>query len=541
MTNQMFNIHINPLPNWGRGRGGAFVLFLTFLLFQSCSDFTDIEPKGKNLLETTDQLELLLNQNFNTLIPYEYQNFIDESYFCGQGNIETMKTSSEVTQNKIITLWDESVPMSERQRLNNNDLMYMGMYQIIGTVANPILLNIDNATGPETTKNRIKAEALTLRAWYHYLLVNCYAKAYNAATASTDAGIPYQLEDIDNTALSNQNTVQEVYDHILTDINAAIDLNALPDQAVNTTRVSKPFAYAVKAQVLMSLGRYDEASQAAQQSLDINSNISDYNEMVTSSYGTFVRTPLQQQEDLFATYAYAQQSAWSPEMLQLFEPNSVLANTYFSDGIYIASSAVQQYQQMAAAQGMTFEQFTQAMLGMPLTVQQLTQMLAAQYNGMLTQQMIGIQTPMYIEMGAESEFNTTGLTTADNILLQAECAVRSNDLDRAASLLNTVRQKRLYASSYQPLTFNSKAEAIQEVERAVRCEKVYSILGFVNLKRWNQDSEWAVTLTRNINGDVYTLSPSSPLWVWPFPSNDVTINPNLIQDVETATSNILNK
>lgn len=415
------------------------------------------------------------------------------------------------------------------------------MYQIIGTVANPILLNIDNATGPETTKNRIKAEALTLRAWYHYLLVNCYAKAYNAATASTDAGIPYQLEDIDNTALSNQNTVQEVYDHILTDINAAIDLNALPDQAVNTTRVSKPFAYAVKAQVLMSLGRYDEASQAAQQSLDINSNISDYNEMVTSSYGTFVRTPLQQQEDLFATYAYAQQSAWSPEMLQLFEPNSVLANTYFSDGIYIASSAVQQYQQMAAAQGMTFEQFTQAMLGMPLTVQQLTQMLAAQYNGMLTQQMIGIQTPMYIEMGAESEFNTTGLTTADNILLQAECAVRSNDLDRAASLLNTVRQKRLYASSYQPLTFNSKAEAIQEVERAVRCEKVYSILGFVNLKRWNQDSEWAVTLTRNINGDVYTLSPSSPLWVWPFPSNDVTINPNLIQDVETATSNILNK
>ena len=29
------------------------------LTFTSCEDFTDVQPKGKNLLSTTDQLEML--------------------------------------------------------------------------------------------------------------------------------------------------------------------------------------------------------------------------------------------------------------------------------------------------------------------------------------------------------------------------------------------------------------------------------------------------------------------------------------------------
>lgn len=481
------------------------------LFFASCSDFTDIEPKGKSLLTTTDQLELLLNQEYNTLMPYEQQNFINESYYCGIGNVETMKQSSEESHNKIITLWEENVPMSQRQQLNNNDLMYMGMYSVIGTVANPVLKNVDKATGNTADRDRIKAEALTLRAWYHYLLVNLYAKAYNASSAAQDAGIPYQTEQDDVLATSKQCTVKEVYDKIEQDIDAALALNALPTKAVNQQRVSLPFAYAVKAQVLMSLGRYDEAYAEAQKSLDINHDISDHNQMATSPYGTFVRTPLAQSEDLFATYAYAQTSAWSPEMLSLFEPGNVLINTYFSDGMYMA-----------------------VMSGMPKEYKVM-------FDGMLTNQMIGINTPMYMEMGGESEFNTTGLTTVDNLLLQAECCIRKNDLDQAAELLNKVREKRIMPSAYTPLQLTSKAEAVKELERAVRCERVYSILGFVNLKRWNQEADWAVTLTRNINGTVYTLSPSSPLWVWPFPANDVAINPDLRQEVAAAAAQVKGK
>ena len=41
-----------------------FLLTGVILLATSCAQFTDIQPKGKNLLSTTDELELLLNREF---------------------------------------------------------------------------------------------------------------------------------------------------------------------------------------------------------------------------------------------------------------------------------------------------------------------------------------------------------------------------------------------------------------------------------------------------------------------------------------------
>lgn len=40
------------------------LLAITALLFTSCESFTELEPKGKNLLTTTDQLEMLLNKEY---------------------------------------------------------------------------------------------------------------------------------------------------------------------------------------------------------------------------------------------------------------------------------------------------------------------------------------------------------------------------------------------------------------------------------------------------------------------------------------------
>lgn len=43
------------------------LLAITALLFSSCESFTELEPKGKNLLTTTDQLEMLLNKEYEVL------------------------------------------------------------------------------------------------------------------------------------------------------------------------------------------------------------------------------------------------------------------------------------------------------------------------------------------------------------------------------------------------------------------------------------------------------------------------------------------
>ena len=60
-----------------------------------------------------------------------------------------------------------------------------------------------------------------------------YAKAYNPATAATDGGVPYMLEDFPINELAEKKTVQEVYDLILSDLDAAFALNSLPDTPAN--------------------------------------------------------------------------------------------------------------------------------------------------------------------------------------------------------------------------------------------------------------------------------------------------------------------
>ena len=41
-----------------------FVILTTCLLLASCAEFTELQPKGMNLLSTVDELELLLNAEF---------------------------------------------------------------------------------------------------------------------------------------------------------------------------------------------------------------------------------------------------------------------------------------------------------------------------------------------------------------------------------------------------------------------------------------------------------------------------------------------
>lgn len=53
---------------------------------------------------------------------------------------------------------------------------------------------------------------------------------------------------------------------------------------------------------------------------------------------------------------------------------------------------------------------------------------------------------------------------------------------------------------------------------------------FINRKRWNQLPGWQETFTHDYNGQVFTLEPDSPMWIFPFPSNVTAKNPNMTQN-----------
>ena len=72
-------------------------------------------------------------------------------------------------------------------------------------------------------RNDVKGQALVHRAMNYFLLVNLYGKQYDAATASTDLGVPLVLEADINKQYPRA-TVAQVYERMLQDLNDAISL-----------------------------------------------------------------------------------------------------------------------------------------------------------------------------------------------------------------------------------------------------------------------------------------------------------------------------
>lgn len=471
-----------------------FLLAGTVLL-GSCSEFTDIQPKGKNLLSTTDQLEMLLNAEF-------YDNAKDEQIMAGDiiyaySNVPSQLSLPNKTRNVILWTWD-AANMDKMAELTNADTQYSDFYGYIGKICNPILSQLDNATGSEEKKKQLKCEALTLRAYFHYLLVNKFAKAYNPSTAADDRGIIYMTEDKDIEQPQEQSTVQQVYDHILEDVNEAIELDGLPEIAVNRMRMSKPCAYAVKALALLSMQKWDEAETAAKQALALDGTINNYNDMLKQTisgeftgkqFAAILRPRLQCEEDLFYVHNIEFYNSVLPEAQKRVEPGNTAL-------------------EKIANMNMLYENTIDA-----------------------GEIMTGLKGNV-VTYDLQSGWNACGLKTTDLYLAIAEAELHKGNIDNAMDELDKIRKNRILPEKYVPLKgkVTNEADAISHLKQTSAGEGLWTFYNFLNRKRWNQVKGWEETLTKELNGKTYTLAPDSPMWIFPFPLDAVNNNPNLKQN-----------
>ena len=84
-------------------------------------------------------------------------------------------------------------------------------------------------------KKLAMAQAKEMRAYNHFMLVNTFAKTYVKETAVTDNGLLF-IKNLIWRMKSKQYSVQEVYDFIMEDLNAAIP--DLPEKPLNEFRPS---------------------------------------------------------------------------------------------------------------------------------------------------------------------------------------------------------------------------------------------------------------------------------------------------------------
>ncbi len=471
------------------------ILAAAALLLTSCEDFTDVQPKGKNLLSTTDQLEMLLN--------YEYKGGVTDmrivagDMIYAYSNLATQINKPQKTRSVILWTYDEA-NMDKMAELTSSDGDYTYYYGLIGRVANPILSQIDAASGDDATKKKLKCEALTLRAWSLYMLVNKFAKAYNPSTAEKDPGIIIMTEDKDIQEAQPKSTVQEVYDQILKDINEAIALDGLPNTAVNKMRISKPAAYAVKALTLLNMQNWDEAEAAAQQAIAINGTINDYfnnykgtttGYFLGNTYDVIDRGKQGTDEDYFFN-----------GNLEFYDPITAEALENFEEGHV--------YKEKMSNLNMAYDYIMDP-----------------------SEDMLGQAGFMYT-YDLNSRWNDGGLRSPQMYLAIAECEVQKGNIDNAMEYLDKVRVLRIDPAKYQPLkgTVSTKAEAIAHVKQVTINEEIYSSNIFIDKKRWNQLDGWKATYSRKLVDKVYSIAPDSKMWIFPFPQNAINNNSLLTQN-----------
>ncbi|WP_295117400.1 RagB/SusD family nutrient uptake outer membrane protein [uncultured Chitinophaga sp.] len=145
--------------------------------------------------------------------------------------------------------------------------------------ANVVLQFIDDAEGPREEKDRLKGQALTLRAFYHFMLVNFYARPYNDSTTTPDKipGIPIRTSANLSEALLTRNSVKEVYDQIGKDLDTAVLLLDKYKIVEKKTVISHVAAHLLASRVALYTENWEKAIFHADKVLAASPQLMDLN------------------------------------------------------------------------------------------------------------------------------------------------------------------------------------------------------------------------------------------------------------------------
>src|SRR5690554_5582464 len=131
---------------------------------------------------------------------------------------------------------------------------------------------MNSTGGTEAEKKALSAEARVYRAWLHFYFVNLYGRPFHPDTAPSDPGFPIILTNDLTRKDFQRNTVLEVYEFIVDELEAAIP--DLPTTISNRYRIAQSAGYAYLGKVLVFMRNYADAISALESAISTGNNAS---------------------------------------------------------------------------------------------------------------------------------------------------------------------------------------------------------------------------------------------------------------------------
>nr|WP_121271794.1 RagB/SusD family nutrient uptake outer membrane protein [Pedobacter schmidteae] len=440
---------------------------ISVFLLAGCKKYLSEEPKKQASIQTVAQLEALVDNAtaFSYELNYTAINSTDDTEISKplyQNNRSVGAFSIDRLQYYV---WDVNGLVNQV-----SDQLWNGEFKKIFT-ANLVLANIDQVSGDEAARQRVKADAHFIRAYSYWVLVNHYCAPYTAANLS-GLGLPIK-KTVEYTEPVKRSTLKETYDFILSDIAEAQKVAVDDVESLKPWRVSKKALAAFMSRFYLFTGELDNSLVQANIALaSTNVKLVDFKTIKAGNTRTYTNPT--------AIQAHVELNDWQANKF-LYWPESYYTRYVYTSAQWYVPSA--------------------ALVALYDTQNDLRYKSFVIPNGGRRFSVITPATDRYT-IFADGSYIPAGFTIAEVLLNKAEVLARKGDIGGAMDAVNTLRLKRM--STYIALTAVNKDDAIKKVLEERRRELPFAMRWY-DIRRFSVNDYPAddVTLTRDffeVNG-----------------------------------------
>ncbi|MDE5612598.1 MAG: RagB/SusD family nutrient uptake outer membrane protein [Odoribacter sp.] len=271
------------------------------LLFASCSNFLQEYSQDLSRVETyTDLDEVLLGDGYlpmgriytpNSSFRIENKYFQAVHYmsdeldvFSWDGYGDRLNIQEEMFGWHT---WQKDVGQAtEGNSRVDEDKDWNKAYHCINT-CNMVLALIDEQKTEnereELEKMRIKGEATFLRGLYYFTLANLYGEPYSSTNLHKPA-VPLKLSEVIEDKNYTTNTVKEVYDQVMEDLDLAEECLSVQEAPKNHPyRADITALYLLKSRVYLYMQNWKSAYEYAKKALEKKDGLLDLNALANNN------------------------------------------------------------------------------------------------------------------------------------------------------------------------------------------------------------------------------------------------------------------
>lgn len=445
----------------------------------------EFEPK------TTEAFRELLNGE-----GYNFSSSVNPLTYMMDDDVESVSTSSwddiQRIQQELYTWQPDfySFQDEEGTYTSSNKDVYKNLYELI-MACNIVNEYIDGSQGTDADKAIVRAEALSLRAFYYLQLVNLYAYPYNDKDhdPSTALGVPLVLDSEVFDEGEPRSTVKKVYDQIATDIEQACDLFGQDKTNRGVFRISYTAAHLLASRIYLYMENWDKVIEHATYALETAPELADLNNYtIDNTYNPTNGVISRNFPETIFLGGYRAISGSYGLMGTPFNVSSDLFNSYADNDLRIGTYL------MEASSYLPYNYM-------------LLKSSSEQEYAWRTSELYLNRAEAYIELYMDGD-QTAGQKAVDD--------------------LNTLLSKRY--RDYEPLTLKPADELLELYREERRKELCFEGFRWFDLRRYGMPQLEHILIDQNGNSTRYILKEKDPSYVLPLPDNAMEHNSNLIQN-----------